>query len=98
MAPVIQIPEEDTLKTLQNVLKKRVDANRILKEREKQQLSAEEYRLMEIKHNKKPFLQPTDAENTKASIYYIRQKFIRYVCSYKFWCFDQIELIEDRFC
>jgi hypothetical protein len=34
MAPMIQIPAEDTLKTLQNVLKQRIDANRILKERE----------------------------------------------------------------
>ena len=81
MAPTIQVPAEDTLKTLQNVLKRRIDSNRILKEREKQMLSGEDYRLMEVDLNNKQFLQPLDADNTKASIYYIRQKFIRYTCN-----------------
>jgi hypothetical protein len=78
MAPRIQIPAEATLRTLQNVLKRRVDANRILKEREKKLLSGEGYRRLEVDLNNKQFLQPVDSENTKASIYYIRQKFIRY--------------------
>jgi hypothetical protein len=77
MAPVIRIPAEDTFKTLQTVFKKHIDANRILKEREKKKLSAEDYRLMEVKYNKTPFLQPIDADNTKASIYYARIKFMR---------------------
>ena len=80
MAPVIRIPAEDTFKTLQNVLKKRIDAKRILREREKKMLNAEEYEMMEVKYNNKPFLQPVDADDTKASIYYIRQKFTRYAC------------------
>ena len=80
MAPVIRIPAEDTLKTFQNVLKKRIDAKRILKEREKKMLSAEEYQMMEVEYNNKPFLQPVDTDNTKASIYYVRQKFIRCAC------------------
>jgi hypothetical protein len=78
MAPRIQIPAEATLRTLQNILKRRVDANRILKEREKKLLSGEGYRRLEVDLNNKQFLQPVDSENTKASIYYIRQKFIRY--------------------
>jgi hypothetical protein len=41
-------------------------------------LSRDDYRLMEVNLNNKQFLQPLDADNTKACIYYIRQKFIRY--------------------
>jgi hypothetical protein len=78
MAPMIQPPSQDTINTLQNVLKRRIDTNRILKEREKNMLSGDDYRLMEVNLNNKQFLQPLDANNTKASIYYIRQKFIRY--------------------
>jgi hypothetical protein len=40
-------------------------------------LSWEDYRL-EVDLNNKQLLQPVDADNTKVSIYYIRQKFIRY--------------------
>ena len=43
-------------------------------------LSREDYRLMEVDLDNKQFLQLLDADNTKASIYYIRQKFIRYAC------------------
>jgi hypothetical protein len=78
MAPTIQIPAEITHRTLQNVLKRRVDANRILKERAKKVLSGEDYRLREADLNNTQFLQPVDTENTKASVYYIRQKFTRY--------------------
>lgn len=78
MAPTIQVPAEHTLKALQNVLKKRTDANRILKEREKKMLNGEGYRHMEVDLNNEQFLQPVDADDTKASIYYIRQKFTRY--------------------
>jgi hypothetical protein len=41
-------------------------------------LSGDGYRLMEVNLNNKQFLQPVDADNTKASMYYIRQKFIWY--------------------
>jgi hypothetical protein len=78
MAPTIQVPAEHTLKALQNVLKKRTNANRILKEREKKVLNGEGYRYMEVDLNNEQFLQPVDAENTRASIYYIRRKFTRY--------------------
>lgn len=84
MAPTIQIPAEDTPKTLQNVLRRRNDNNKILKERKEKMLSGEDYRLLRVDLNNTQFLQPLDAENTKASIYYIRQKFIRYVKSFTF--------------
>ena len=41
-------------------------------------LSKEDYQIIKAVLNNKQFLQPLDANNTKASIYYIRQKFIRY--------------------
>jgi hypothetical protein len=78
MAPTIQVPAEHTLKALQNVLKKRTNANRTLKEREKKMLNREGYHHMEADLNNEQFLQPVDANDTKASIYYIRQKFTRY--------------------
>jgi hypothetical protein len=39
-------------------------------------LSRDDYRLIEINLNNKQFLQLLDADNTKAGIYYIRQKFM----------------------
>jgi hypothetical protein len=80
MAPMIQPPSQDTINALQNVLKRRIDANQILKEREKNMLSRDDYQLIKVNLNNKQFLQLLDAYNTKASIYYIRQKFIRYTC------------------
>jgi hypothetical protein len=80
MAPTIQVPAAHTFNTLENVLKKRTVANRILKEREKKMLSGDDYQRMEVGLDNKPFLQPLDSKNTKASIYYIRQKFIKYTC------------------
>ena len=74
---MIQVNKADTLKNLQNVFIKRIDTNRILKEREKKALSGEGCRRLEVNLDGKPRLQPEDAENTKASIYYIRQKFTR---------------------
>jgi hypothetical protein len=44
---------------------------------------------MEVDLNNKQFLQLLDADNTKASIYYIQQKFIRYACN-----LDLCDLIE----
>ena len=56
MAPIIQIPVEDTLKTLRHILKKRADAKRVLKEREKHALHGEDYRWMEVAYDNKVFL------------------------------------------
>jgi len=41
-------------------------------------LSREDYQRIEVGLDNKPFLQPLYSENTKASIYYIRQKFMKY--------------------
>lgn len=78
MAPMIPIRAEETLKAIENILKRRRDTDRILKEREKGMLSWEDYQRMEADLNEKQFLQPLDSDNTKANVYYIRQKFIRY--------------------
>jgi hypothetical protein len=40
-------------------------------------LSGADYQRMEVGLDNKTFLQPLDSENTKASIYYIRQKFTK---------------------
>ena len=44
-------------------------------------LSREDYQMIEVVLNNKQLLQPLDADNTKASIYYIRQKFMKYACN-----------------
>jgi hypothetical protein len=77
MAPIIPIPAEDTLKTIHNALRKRLDTNRIPKERNTKMLSREDYQRQRAELNQKKFLQPLDADNSKASIYYIRQKLMR---------------------
>jgi hypothetical protein len=81
MAPTILIRLKETLKTIKNVLKQHKDTSRILKEKEKQMLSGEDYQHIKVNLNKKQYLQPLDSNNTKANIYYIRQKFIRYARS-----------------
>jgi hypothetical protein len=55
MAPMILIRAEETLKTIENVLKRRRDTSRILKEKEKekQMLSGEDYQRIEVNLNKK---------------------------------------------
>ena len=74
IAPTIQVLAARTFNIIKNVLKKRTNANRILKERAKKILSGEDYNQIEVILDNKPFLQPVDAEDTKASIYYVRQK------------------------
>jgi len=75
MAP-IQIPVKDTLETLQNVLKRRAEAQQALKERKV--LNGGDYQQLEDEYDQTPFIQPLDAMNTKASIYYTRRKWTRY--------------------
>ena len=41
-------------------------------------LSEEDYNRIKVDLDNKPFLQPVNAEDIKASIYYIRQKQIKY--------------------
>lgn len=78
MTSTIQVPVARTFNVLENVLKKRTHANRVLKEREKQMPNGEDYDQMEANLDNKPFLQPVDAEDTKANIYYVRQKWMKY--------------------
>jgi hypothetical protein len=72
------VPAACAFNILENILKKRTNANRILKEREKEMLSGEGYDRIEVDLDNKPFLQPVDTEDTKASIYYVRQKWMKY--------------------
>ena len=61
-------------------------------------LSRDDYRLMEVKFNNKQSLQPLDADNAKASIYYIRQKFIRYARKTLMQVICQIRRIRKKYC
>lgn len=74
--PPIQIPANDTLETLQNVIRRRAEAHATLHGRTT--LSGGDYRQLEDEYNKKKFIQPLDTDNTKASIYYTRRKCTRY--------------------
>jgi 16S rRNA C1402 N4-methylase RsmH len=74
--PPIQIPVNDTLETLQNVLKRQAEALHALSKMKV--LSRGDYRQMEDKYDKISFIQPDDADSTKASIYYTRRKWTRY--------------------
>ena len=78
MAPIIELPALDALSALENVVKRRIEGNRIWKEKQKTNLTCEDYRQMRTDLNKQQFISPLDSDNTKASIYYIKQKFIRY--------------------
>jgi hypothetical protein len=60
MAPIIPIPAQDTLKTIQNALKKSIDTNRILKKRENMHIR-EDYQVMEVDLNNKLSLAPLNA-------------------------------------
>lgn len=82
MAPRIQIPANDTFNTLHNVLNKRLNTNRVLKEREKAAYTTRDYQRKRAELNQKKVLQPLDADTSKASIYYIRQKLTRYIALY----------------
>ena len=81
MAPIIELPPLDALDALTSVVKRRIEGNRVLKEKEKTKLTSEDYRQMRTNLNKQQFILPIDSKNTKASIYYIKQKFIRYSSS-----------------
>jgi hypothetical protein len=78
MAPIIELPALDALDALTSIVKRRIEGSRVLKEKEKTKLTCEDYRQMRTDLNKQQFILPVDSDNTKASIYYIKQKFIRY--------------------
>lgn len=78
MAPIIELPPMDALDALTSVVKRRIEGNRILKEKQMSKLTCEDYRQMRTDLNKQHFILPLDSDNTKASIYYIKQKFVRF--------------------
>lgn len=81
MAPINELPPLDALDALTSVVKRRIEDNRVLKEKQKSKLTCEDYRQMRTDLNKQQFILPLDSDNTKASINYIKQKFIRYSSS-----------------
>jgi hypothetical protein len=81
MTPKIQIPINDILKTLHHAARKRINTGQVLKEKEKTAYTKRDYQRKRVELNQTKFLQPLDADNSKASIYYIRQKLTRYVSS-----------------
>jgi hypothetical protein len=56
MALILQILAADTLKILQNAVNRRLNANRILEEREKRVLNRKDYRLLEVNLDSKLYL------------------------------------------
>jgi len=76
MAPTSQLPSQETFRLLEDVLKRRATADRVRKT--KNVASAEDYRVMRAEQNRTQYLPPVDLDNTKASIYYTREKFISY--------------------
>ncbi|RDL30426.1 uncharacterized protein BP5553_10304 [Venustampulla echinocandica] len=73
----IQIPVNDTLETLQNVLKRRREAQEV---EQRKVLSGGDYQQIEDNYNKTAFIPPLNANNTKASIYYTRLKWTSWIC------------------
>ncbi|MCJ1299665.1 hypothetical protein MMC08_002458 [Hypocenomyce scalaris] len=76
MAPTVELPPLDALVALTSVVKRLIEGNRILKEKEKAKLTCEDYRQMRTDLNKQQFILPLDSDNTKASVDYIKQKLI----------------------
>jgi hypothetical protein len=56
MTPTIIVRAEETLKAIENTLKRRKDTSQILKEKEQHMLSGEDYQRIEVNLNKKQFL------------------------------------------
>ena len=67
----------NVLTTLTNFIQKRYECSQAQREMEKGYLTKDDYRRAREELNRKGFLAPLDADNTKASIYYNRQKWTR---------------------
>lgn len=76
MAP-IQVPFEASLKALTDVTRRRNHAHEASKNIVVP--TAEDIRQMAVVFNKAQKIQEVDADTTKANLYYIRLKFMRYV-------------------
>jgi len=68
----------NVVNTLTNFLQQRFEISQVQKEKEEEKLTKDDYQRAREELNNAPFLAPLDADNTKASIYYIRQKWERY--------------------
>lgn len=77
MVHMIELSPLNALDTLTSVVKRRIEENYVLKEKEKAKLAREDYRQMRTNLNKQQSISPLDSDDTKADIYYIKQKFIR---------------------
>ena len=73
--PTNRQPPLAVLNKLTNFVNRRFESCRV--EKEKKDATGTEYQELRAKLNKKKFLAPLDADNTRASIYYIKMKFIR---------------------
>jgi hypothetical protein len=71
-------PREWHFKTLHSVLNKGINTSQALKEREKMAYTTRDYQRKRAELNQTKFLQPLDADNSKASIYYTKKKLNRY--------------------
>ena len=76
MAPIFELPPLDALDALTNVVRRRIDGNRVLKEKENSKLTCEGYRQMRTDLNKEQFISPLDSDNTKGQ-YLLYQAEIR---------------------
>ncbi|KID73434.1 FluG domain-containing protein, partial [Metarhizium brunneum ARSEF 3297] len=68
----------DVLQALEVAARRRHRATLARKETQKHTLNAHGYHRLQRQLNKKTFLAPIDAETTKANIYYIKKKFMRF--------------------
>ena len=77
MVPKIQIPADTTFNALHNVLKKRINTSKVRKEKAKSAYTTRDFQRKRVELNQTKFLLPLDADNSKASIYYVRLKLAR---------------------
>ncbi|KAK7600653.1 hypothetical protein V3481_002184 [Fusarium oxysporum f. sp. vasinfectum] len=71
---------QDVSRAMQVAARKYHRRSRMLEDIYQRRPSPDKYRRMAYNLNQTRFIPPPDSENTRANLYYIRQKFIRY-CS-----------------
>jgi hypothetical protein len=74
--PTTRQPPLAVLNKLTSFANRRFESCRV--EKQKKDASGADYQELRAELNKKKFLAPLDSDNTRASIYYIKMKFIRY--------------------
>ncbi|KAK0615146.1 hypothetical protein B0T17DRAFT_541194 [Bombardia bombarda] len=80
MAPVLarRPLHQDIVHALQDAAKKRHRDSQVRKEEEKWKVNSIGYQAMRERLNETSFIPPLDADNTRANIYYIKKKFMRF--------------------